>query len=71
MEEYLCDFIAVLWGSTERIKSQTMTHSVNGKWRHHKAVKEELVTGKLFPAGLKHRIVKITNCVRPSLKLGD
>lgn len=48
-----------------------MTPSLSGKWRYHKAVKEELVTGQMFSVGLKNRIVKITNRLRPSLKLGD
>lgn len=71
MEGYLCVFITVLWGSAEGIKSKIKIPSLSGKWRHGKAVKEELVTGKLFPVRLKNRIVEIINCSRPSLKLGD
>ena len=70
-EQCLCIIITVLWGSAEIYKKQIMTPSVPSKWRHCRLAGEELVTGRMFPVGFKDRIMKITNCLRPSLKLGD
>lgn len=48
-----------------------MTPFIPSKWRHCRLVGGELVTGRMFPLGFEGSIMKVTHCLRPSLKLGD